>query len=388
MAFNLLRNTKAFFTLNVDSTTGVVNDGGFSNTNTFQIQVLDGLSFSQNTTAETITINEAGSAPVRGQRSFNTALDPVEFTFSTYIRPSKPSTNVVCEERFLWNALAAGKNATDAIGGTNAAWVAGAGSSVLGFGKSQAHQLQSFGMLFFMDGMCYVVDNCALDQATIDFGLDAIATIAWTGRGTKLRQLQGATIDDTGLIAGTGLDDTANTVVTLKDVDARYIANKLSTLTLTKGIDGSAATEYNIAITGGSITIANNLTYLTPANLGVVNQPVTYFTGTRAISGSVTAYLKTGGTADTSDLIDELLASSTTDVAPAYKFDFAIGGSSNSTKVQLLIPAAMLQIPTISTEQVVSTTLNFTAHGYNGTTDTYDLAAANEATISYFAPAA
>jgi len=382
MAFNLLRNTRAFFTTNVDANTGIVNDGGFTSSNTFEIQVLDGLSFSQNTTAETITINEAGTAPVRGQRSFNSALDPVEFSFSTYMRPAKPSTNVVCEEQYLWNALAAGKSATAAIGSGGAAWTAGT-TSVLSFTNSQAHQLQTFGMLFFMDGACFVIDNCALDQATIDFGLDALATIAWTGRGTKLRQIQGAAIDGSGVISGNDLDGTTNTGATLKNPTANYIANKLSTLTLTAGVNGGGA-AYSIPITGGSITIANNITYLTPANLGVVNQPVTYFTGTRAISGNVTAYLKTGGSNDTSDLIDALITSSTTDVSPAYKFDFAIGGASNSTKVVLLVPAAMLQIPTISTEQIVSTTINFTAHGWNdGVTDTYDLSAANEATITY-----
>jgi len=41
--------------------------------------------FSQNTSVDTVTLNEAGAAPVRGQRSFNTALEPVDFSFSTYI---------------------------------------------------------------------------------------------------------------------------------------------------------------------------------------------------------------------------------------------------------------------------------------------------------------
>lgn len=381
MAFNLLRNTRAFFTLNVDGD-GNVQNGGFSDTNTFEIQVLDGLSFSQNTTSETITVNEAGSAPIRGQRSFNTALDPVEFSFSTYIRPKLVSAEVFAEEQYLWNALAAGRAGSNAVDESNGAWTTGA-PSVVSFANSQAHQLQTFGMLFFMDGACFVIDNCALDQATIDFGLDAIATIAWTGRGTKLRQIEGGAVSTGGTITGTGLSTTTNTPVQVKVTDAKYIANKLSTLTLTTGIGtGATGAQYSIPITGGSITIANNVTYLTPANLGAVNQPVTYFTGTRAISGNVTAYLKTGGSNDTSDLITTLLTNSTTDVAPGYKFDFSIGGASNSTKVQLLIPAAVLQIPTIATEQVVSTTINFTAQGSSG--NAYSLDAKNELEVKYY----
>ena len=103
MALNLIRNSRVFFTLNLNSQ-GVVQATGFNPTNTWEIQVLDGFSFSQNTNTETVTLNEAGAAPVRGQRSFNTSLAPVDFSFSTYLRPCK-STNVKAEESVLWNAF-------------------------------------------------------------------------------------------------------------------------------------------------------------------------------------------------------------------------------------------------------------------------------------------
>jgi hypothetical protein len=86
MALNLIRNSRVFFTTNLTSSNNVAATG-FLNTNTFELQVQDGFSFSQNTGTETITLNEAGSAPVRGQRSFNTSLDPVDWSFATYIRP-------------------------------------------------------------------------------------------------------------------------------------------------------------------------------------------------------------------------------------------------------------------------------------------------------------
>jgi len=374
MALNLVRNSRVFFTTNlVDTATGVVAASGFDNADTFEIQVLDGFSFSQNTTTETVTLNEAGSTPNRGQRAFNTALEPVEFTFSTYIRP-KLSTNVICEESVLWNAFATGRGATDA-------WTPGSPSSTLSFANSNQHQLKGFGMIMLVDNVAYLIDNCALDQATIDFGLDAIATIAWTGRGTAIRQITGVTVASDGTLGGGTLSGSVKT----KDTTAGYLANKLSTVTMTKGINGGGATDYNIPITGGSITFANNLTYLTPANLGTVNKPVTYFTGTRAITGTLTAYLRTGGT-DTGAILSDLLTGSATEVAPAYKTTISIGGSSNSNKVVIEVPAGMLAIPTVAAEQVVSTTINFTAHGFtDSTTDTYNIEAANEATVSYYA---
>ena len=49
------------------------------------------------------------------------------------------------------------------------------------------------------------------------------------------------------------------------------------------------------------------------------------------------------------------------------------------------MPAAMLQIPQVSTEQIVSATINFMAQGEGSTADTYDVEASNEMTIKYFA---
>lgn len=387
MAFNLIRNARMFFTTNVDATTGAVKSTGFTPSNTREIQVLDGFSFSQNTTSETVTLNEAGAAPVRGQRSFNTALDPVEFTFSTYLRPkfqegtlADPDNTddyIGCEEEVLWNAIAG----TGEIGQAGAGWARTVGAtpvSTLSFTNSNAHQLQKFGVIIVLDTSAYAIDNCALDQAQIDFGLDAIAMVAWTGRGTILRSISAtATTGDTVTFGGV-LTGTAKG----KDATAPYIANKLSTLTVTSGINGTG-TVYTLALTGGSLTIANNLTYLTPANLGIVNNPVTYFTGTRAVTGTINCYLRTG-TGYSAQLLADMLASSTTDTDPEFKVELKIGGS-NPVRVELLMPACVLTIPTISTEQVVSTAINFTAQGFSGSA--FDIEQANEVQVKYYSAA-
>ena len=373
MSFNLIRNSRVFFTTNVDAQTGVVAASGFLPANTREIQVLDGFSFSQNTTAETVTLSEAGAAPVRGQRSFNTALEPVDFSMSTYMRPADGGTNITAEESVLWNALFA----TDAIGGTNPAWVEGVTNCTLTATNSQSHQLQKFGLIIVIDGVSYVIDNCALDSATIDFGLDAIAMVAWAGKGSILRQVSGLTASTGSTVTlANGLAGTAKG----KNTTAPFIANKLSTLKVQGGINGTG-TAYTVALTGGSLTISNNLTYLTPANLGVVNKPFTYFTGTRAISGSLNAYLRAGAT-NTAGLLSDLLTSSTSDVNPSFEIQFEVGGAANATRVEFEMPAAVLTIPTVSTEQVVSTTINFTAQG--SASNAFDIGAANELIVRYF----
>jgi hypothetical protein len=482
MSVNLLRNSRVFFTTNVvttDPNKGVVKDVGFSNSNTFEIQVLDDISFSQSTNAETISLNEAGTSPNRSQRSFNTSLNPVEFSFTTYMRPHNdktigtitsitatiggnplgdgtggttigttwgPNTTVVvnapssgrqavltpqfntsgqligfgiadggtgystgalavtvvdpdnpaetgsiainvagvttignagtikCEESVLWNAMFA----ADAIGGTNPAWTNGNSSTApvtpatCVLTNSNKHQLQRFGMIIIFDQNTYILDDCSLNQAVIDFGIDAIASIQWSGQARKLRRIDSPTETSgtwSGSLTGTYLPRVTN---------CPYIANKLTTVKLKSGIgnftegDGAitgTGKTYTLPITGGSITLTNNITYLTPANIGVVNTPFTYFTGSRSITGSLNAYLRTGtwnsgtstGTKESANLFDDLIGQVTTDSDPQFYIQVEIGGSSSDTHVDLEMPACVLQIPTVNSEAVITTTVNFTA---------------------------
>lgn len=473
--FNLVRNSRVLFTTNVAAGTGVVATTGFTTANTQELQVLDGFSFSQATNADTVNISEAGGAPIRGQRSFNTSLANVEFSFSTYIRP-KLSTTVKCEESHLWNALlsstaigaTAGSFATITaatvvaglltLTGTGLTGVAvndvvvikgvtGAGASqyntavkiltitsttgitaqyvetptaatpVVGswaaitFNKtawnenaavaadttgiptaystvttalSNKNQLLPFGMIITVDTVTYVIDNCALDQAVIDFGLDGIAMVAWTGKGTVLRQLATTVAFSaaTDPVLSGGITGTSKG----KDTTANFITNKLSTVSLTSNIGGVAGTSYNLALTGGSITIANGITYVTPANLGVVNVPIGYFTGTRAISGSITAYLRTG-TTNSAGLLSSLLAASATTagVEPKFKLQIEIGGATSGTRVEVEASGAMLQIPTVDAQAVMSTTINFMCQGTENTlaNNVYDLENTNDLDIRY-----
>lgn len=372
MSFNLIRNSRVFFTTNVDAGTGVVASSGFLPTNTREIQVLDGFSFSQNTTQETVTLNEAGATPVRGQRSFNTALDPADFSFTTYMRPADSGTNITCEESVLWNAMFS----DGAIGSATAAWTDGETAATCTVENSNTHQLQKFGMIITIDTTTFIIDNCVLNTATIDFGLDAIASIQWAGQGGVLRQVATPTLSGTGTVTFAGsLTGTALG----KNTTAPYIANKLSTVSLDAGI-GAGGTAYTLALTGGSLTISNNVTYLTPANIAEVNKPVTYFTSTRAISGTLNCYLRTGS-GNSADLMAQMLAASSTDVNPAYYIKIAVGGSANVTHVDFTMPAVVLSIPAVNAEQVVSTTINFTAQGYTGSA--FDIGQSNELTIDY-----
>lgn len=389
MAVNLIRNSRVFFTTNVDSQgrvkagTGLKDEAApFTTSNTWEIQVLEGMSFSQNTTVDTVTLNEAGAAPARGQRSFNTALEPLDFSFSTYLRPALTSGTITCEERLLWNAFAG----SIPIGTTDAAWTDGSSPSpaTLVLTNSNKHQLQAFGLIIVFDDLAYALDNCALDTATVDFGIDAIAAVQWAGKGSLIRQIaltasQGSPVVFTGDDVGAVGPEQA----TAKNTTAKFITNKLTVLQVNNDINDFSGSDFSVPITGGSITLSNNLTYLTPANLGVVNLPITYFTGTRSITGTLTAYLRSGS-GNTGGILSGLLANAATEINPSYAINIQMGGSSG-THVDIKLPAAMLQIPTVNTEQVISTTLTFTAQGWTGTA--FNIDSANEASVNYYATA-
>lgn len=402
MAFNLIRNARVFFTTKVDSF-GVVATGAgagpdMTTADTFEIQVLDGLSFTQNTTTETITLNEAGGTPNRGQRNFNTALEPVDFSFSTYIRPRDAQSaagthQVTAEERHLWNAMfsqVALSGAYNASGTT--AWTDSASNAspstyaTVTLAQSNKNQLLPFGLIICLDDATFVIDNCVMDSATMDFGLDTIAMIQWAGKASAIRQFgKTALSDNAGLnktVATSASDSPFIGEAVLKDTKAAYLANKLSTITLYKDIGGTTTGPYDIALTGGNVTISNNVTYLTPSNLGVVNQPITYFTGTRSVTGSVNAYLRTG-TLSATALYNALITASSSDVNPAYNLKMSVGGTATAaTRIDLVMPAVVLQIPTIATEQIISTTIGFTAQGSAG--GAFDIGQNNEIEIRYF----
>ena len=75
-----------------------------------------------------------------------------------------------------------------------------------------------------------------------------------------------------------------------------------------------------------------------------------------------------------------MLASS--DADPEFYIRIELGGVASATRVEIEMPAAVLTIPAVNTEQVVSTTINFTAQG--SATGAFDIGASNEVEVRYY----
>lgn len=335
--------------------------------NVWELPILDGFSFSQATNASEITLNEmessAGSR--RARQMFNDSYAPAEWSFATYARPNYGT----CSEEALWANFVA---ANSYSGTWNAGVTVAGGTTTFDFDDSNKAALGTFDLFFVMgaasdsddnystsaDVSIYKIEGCVANEASVDFDIDGISTLNWSGFG-KI-------IEEVASFNGSGALDRAITST------SNFIRNRLTTLDVASSISGSAVT-YALTLTGGNITFSNNITFLTPETLGIVNQPLGHVTGTRSISGNFTCYLDTAS--DKSRDLFEHVIEATTTVTNSFDMAFNIGGGT-APKLVVDIPTAHLEVPTHSIDDVISLEANF--HALPSTIDGTD-----EATIAY-----
>lgn len=401
MAFSLSRNAKLYV-----STGATIADMTVSNT--WEIPVLDGFAFTAATATQEIEFNEAGSTPVRGQQVFTTAIEPVNWNLTNYMRPRYDSTSTVVDavERIFWEALAAKPDANTVGTKTNGLATtrqAGSGGGLLiDFDQSRSNTLLELSLVFNLgdsnSAQWYHIEGAVVDQVEIDFSIDAIATTAWSGYGTRITQVS-STADLASLASmlanPQGYDGTFNSSPGYLTQPTQSlggcIRNKLSTVSLVGNSNYVYGGTYDLALTGGSLTISNNITFLTPESLGVVNQPCGHFTGQLTVSGNMTAYLKSN-TGQTADLMANLLAYANSGVATPTDFDLTlyIGGAPSAIGtpwatpvIQMTMAHTHIVIPQINIEDVVAVDIPFNALG--DTAGTVDPEATNQLVVNYYA---
>jgi len=354
----------------------------------YELPVLDGYSFSQATNTSEITLNQAqtiGGVSLRARQMFNDSYAPAEWSFSTYMSPFQGVTDqdvgtqgAAAEtvgfhqevSEALWamffgqmtsNALT--PDADDLTVNQNHANKATVGVFDLYFvfGGASATYANSTPANFNASSNAnlgvYKISDCSVNEFSFDFDIDGIATVAWSG--------QGKVITDVGALSLSGSTTLINEGVVNATGAARtngFIRNRVSDLTLTP-TSLNAGAAYATTLTGGNITGTNNLTYLTPETLGVVNQPLGHVTGTKNIGGNITCYLDNASSAS-ADLFEDVIEA-TSDIQNSLQFEFDIGaGSGTSDTVPyclITLPTCHVEVPTINVEDVISLETNFHA---------------------------
>lgn len=367
----------------------------------FEIPILEGFSFSQSMNTAEVTLSEATRSGVsrRGRKLFNNSLAPVEFSFQTYVRPFKgagDSSNTghmhdtsgmgLAVEAPLWAMFAGadtydgasdlkpfdrtGDNAGDVITSTQNSDNSTATTMTVDFDKSDVPQLKTDVSLIFEieeeDGagvLTYTIAEAVLNECTIDFDIEGIATLSWSGMGKSITEGSSAIVADVD--EGTGIGAAKA---------APFIQNRLSTVTIAHAAGhDNFLTAYNLTLTGGSITMTNNITYLTPEEIGRVNSPIGHVTGTRNVTGTLTCYLD-NATAGSADLFEDI-SLTTTDITNTFDLGINVGGTTGPA-VTFNVDQANLQIPTHSFDDVVSVEVTF-----DGLPST--MSAANEVQVVY-----
>lgn len=361
--------------------------------NMWELPVLNGFSFTQSLNSSEVALNEMTDANGNSRRArtqFNDSQSPAEWSFDTYVRPTLLSPGAsqkhTAVEAPLWANFVA-KNAYAAN-----AWLANTVNPVsttsldIKFTNSNKVELGTFDLVFAMGGSptattfdpgagtntqttsygvkLYRLYDAAINEVSITFDIDGIATLSWSGNASRLRDYTTPFVT-TGVITD-GINQSNN-----------FIRNRLTQLTIIRKTTGVDKT-YNVTLTGGTITFTNNLSYLTPELLGRVNVPLGHVTGTRSVGGSFTCYVDPTALGSAELFAD--LSADVTSIQQVFDLTFYVGGASGTVDIPrapgvvFSFPRANLTVPTFDTGDVISLNVDFAALPSDmGTPDEADL---------------
>jgi len=399
-SLNLQRNSEVFM-----STVDLVNGAAvtaMTPENTWKLEVLAGFAVTSTAATQDITSLESGTNPDRSQQRFNTAINPVDWNLQVYLRPTGVVTGAAADSTdagstqtgnvkpvadwFMWQSMVSNTKVASGVteqsvwetGGrlrtVNVAAGTGSHSTRSNFSTAVENH-----MYFKLDNVIFQVSNATVNQASVDAGIEEIATTTWTGFGTTMKELTGTPRDNAVSVFGGILNDgssvTANSNASEATVTAHYhpynqmnvagsvgtnsfIKNRLSAIEFHhQPSAGGADVKYTFPVTALSFDYNNNITYLTPEELANLNEPIGQFTGTRAVTGSATMYLRSGDN-ESAQFIRNIQNDSRTASAQTSNANLIVGGAT-APYVAFQLDACQFEFPAIAVEDVISMTVNF-----------------------------
>jgi hypothetical protein len=402
-SLNLQRNSEVFFST-VDLNGGAAVAAMTPN-NTWKIEVLAGFALTSSAATQDITSMESGLNPDRSQQRFNTAINPVDWNFQTYIRPTGAVTgNAVpvglaagvaatgnvkpVADWFMWQALTSNTKPASASNIEQSVWSTGGRLTTANTAASTGSHstrtnfaiAQENFLYFHLDNVFYQINQATVNQATVDAGIEEIATTTWTGMGTTMIELTGTPRNNAvsvfgGILnSGASVNANANTAATATiayhpynqmsiagaNVTNSFIKNRLSAITFNHAALGiTTANTYTFPVTALTFDYTNNMTYITPEELSILNTPIGQFVGTRAVTGSATMYLRNDSN-ESAQFLRNIANDSRTNSAQTSNANLIIGGSTGPY-VAFFMPAVQFEFPQLSVDDVIGMSVNFVA---------------------------
>jgi hypothetical protein len=409
-SLNLQRNSEVFF-----STIDLINGAAvtaMTPSNTWKLEVLAGFAVTSSAATQDITSLESGTSPDRSQQRFNTAINPVDWNFQVYLRPTSADTGATAlgtgaktnesgnvkpiADWFMWQSMVSNTKVSSGATSEQSVWETGDGAGADSSGKLRtttvaaatgSHSTRSnFStavenhLYFKLDNVIYQVSNATVNQATVDAGIEEIATTTWAGFGTTLKELTGTPRDNAISVFGGVLNAGGSAIVANSNAAAlsaassyhpfnqmnvagsvatnSFIKNRLSAIEFHHKASAAASDEkFTFPVTALSFDYNNNITYLTPEEISALNEPIGQFTGSRAITGSATMYLRTGDL-ESAGFLRNISEDSRTSSAQTSNANLIIGGTT-APYVAFQLDACQFEFPQIATEDVISMSVNF-----------------------------
>ena len=414
-SLNLQRNSEVFFsTVDILGTISGSASVAVAMTpaNTWKLEVLAGFAATSTSATQDITSLESGLSPDRSQQRFNTAINPVDWNIQVYMRPTGVETTGAANgtvaktnesgntkplaDWYMWQALisstlaatksqvAATRVAEQSIwqtGGTLKTDTIAAGTRIHASTSNWAVAPEYF-MYFKLDNVIYQVDKATVNSASVDAGIEDIATVTWSGFGTVMKELTGAPRDIAVATFG-GIKNAGGTAVVGNSnahalsaassyhpfntmnvagtvTTNSFIKNRLSAIEFHHKATASASDEkFTFPVTSMNFEYNNNITYLTPEQISALNEPIGQFSGTRAVSGSTTMYLRSGDL-ESAGFLRNISEDSRTNSAQTSNANVIIGGTT-APYVAFQMNACQFSFPAIQTEDVISMSVDFLA---------------------------
>ena len=394
-SLNLQRNSEVY--VSTVSLAAGANPNTMTPSNTWKVEVLAGFAMSSSAATQDITAMESGTNPDRSQTRFLTSVNPVEWNFQTYLRPTGASelggalnalntthtgNSKPVADWFLWQYLVSNTapttgtieqstwRASGLLASNTLAAVSNAAAT-----KSNFATANEFQLYFKLDNVIYQVNNAAVNQATVDAGIEEIATVTWAGNGLTITELTNSNYSNATAVFKAANANARNATAAysyhpFKEMNVgtgsgsavstnSFIKNRLSAIEFNYTDASSTTKTFTFPVTALSFDYTNNITYLSPEELNTLNSPIGQFTGTRAVSGTATMYLKQG-TAESNAFFSVIANDSRTSTSLNTTANLIIGGAT-APYVSFYMPAVQFDFPQMATEDVIAMSVNFVA---------------------------
>jgi hypothetical protein len=242
---------------------------------------------------------------------FTDSLAPAEWSFSTYIRPfvskagsvtpagsvaASDATEVHAVEEALWAGMFGADTYTTGSGFTRATNPAVSGgpvitpastSSVISIAESNRSAMTGFVIFFMIDTatsnpLVYRLPEAVVNEVSVDFDVDGIATLNWSGMAKEIQDVSGGVLTGTSAPAYNATSKDGSTVV-LGDIFIDTDNALGRQFNIVKTVPGSGNVSLTAAIDEGTTStknfIRNRLTSVSIEAADATDKTPTIFPG-------------------------------------------------------------------------------------------------------------